>query len=103
MNSSQDEKAASALQAMKLDNDVNGLAVQVRVTQNNEPRHFLKMFQGNSAMFYLIRFIEDCKQDMHFSNQLIIKNGNLGRTVWIRSRRHLQATAISELLINCLY
>lgn len=32
---------------MKLDNDVNGKAIQVRVTQNNEPRHFLKMFQGD--------------------------------------------------------
>lgn len=47
VNSSQDEKAASALHAMKLDNDVNGKAIQVRVTQNNEPRHFLKMFQGD--------------------------------------------------------
>lgn len=51
VSSSQDEKTASALQAMKLDNDVNGVAIQVRVTQNNEPRHFLKMFQGKMIIF----------------------------------------------------
>ena len=45
--SSQDEKAASAIHAMKLDDELCGRAVQVRVTQGNEPRHFLKMFQGD--------------------------------------------------------
>lgn len=37
---------------MKLDNDVGGRAVQVRVTQGNEPRHFLKMFKG-TQFYYL--------------------------------------------------
>lgn len=49
--SSQDEKAASALQAMKMDNDMGGRAIQVRVTQDNEPRHFLKMFKGKMIIF----------------------------------------------------
>ena len=31
---------------MKMDNDMGGRAIQVRVTQDNEPRHFLKMFKG---------------------------------------------------------
>lgn len=34
---------------MRLDNEVGGKAVQVRVTQGNEPRHFIKMFQGELA------------------------------------------------------
>lgn len=49
--SSQDEKAASAIHAMKLDDELCGRAVQVRVTQGNEPRHFLKMFQGRTIVF----------------------------------------------------
>ena len=31
---------------MRLDNEVGGRAVQVRVTQGHEPRHFIKMFKG---------------------------------------------------------
>lgn len=50
-DSTQDEKAASALQAMKLDNEVSGKAVQVRVTQGHEPRHFIKMFKGRMIIF----------------------------------------------------
>lgn len=50
-DSTQDEKAASALQAMKLDNEVCGKAVQVRVTQGHEPRHFIKMFKGRMIIF----------------------------------------------------
>lgn len=49
--SSQDEKAASALQAVKLDNELNGKAVQVRVVQGCEPRHFIKMFAGKMIIF----------------------------------------------------
>ena len=45
-DSSQDEMAASAIHAMRLDNEVGGRAVQVRVTQGHEPRHFIKMFKG---------------------------------------------------------
>ena len=33
---------------MKLDDDLGGRAIQVRVTQGNEPRHFLRMFKGIS-------------------------------------------------------
>lgn len=36
---------------MKLDNEVGGKAVQVRITQGNEPRHFLKMFKGRMIIF----------------------------------------------------
>nr|CAD7200996.1 unnamed protein product [Timema douglasi] len=44
--STQDERAAAAIHAVRLDNEVNGKAVQVRVTQGNEPRHFLRIFKG---------------------------------------------------------
>ncbi|XP_057374251.1 gelsolin, cytoplasmic-like [Daphnia carinata] len=50
-DSSQDEKAASAIHAMRLDNEVAGKAVQVRLTQGNEPRHFIKMFKGKMIIF----------------------------------------------------
>ncbi len=42
----QDEKAASAVWAMKMDDELKGQAVQVRVVQNKEPPHFYMMFKG---------------------------------------------------------
>ncbi|XP_063233933.1 gelsolin, cytoplasmic isoform X2 [Bacillus rossius redtenbacheri] len=50
-DSTQDEKAASALHAVRLDNELHGKAVQVRVTQGNEPRHFLRIFKGKMIIF----------------------------------------------------
>jgi len=44
--SSQDEKAASAVFAVKMDDDVGGAATQVRVVQGKEPNHFLALFKG---------------------------------------------------------
>ena len=49
--SSQDEKAASAFNAVKLDDEVGGKAIQVRVVQGQEPRHFIKMFGGKMLVF----------------------------------------------------
>jgi len=49
--SSQDEKAASAIEAVKLDNQYGGAAVQVRVVQGQEPRHFIKMFAGKMVVY----------------------------------------------------
>ena len=49
--SSTDEKAASAIHAIKLDDEVHGKAIQVRVVQGKEPRHFVKMFQGKMVVF----------------------------------------------------
>ncbi|XP_065073533.1 gelsolin isoform X3 [Ochlerotatus camptorhynchus] len=49
--SSTDEKASAALHTVRLDNELNGKAVQVRVTQGNEPRHFLKIFKGKMINF----------------------------------------------------
>lgn len=45
-DSTYDEKAVAALEAVRLDNEVGGKAIQVRVEQGNEPSHFLKMFHG---------------------------------------------------------
>ncbi|KAJ9583648.1 hypothetical protein L9F63_022014, partial [Diploptera punctata] len=50
-DSTQDEKAASAIHAVKLDDELGGKAVQVRVTQGNEPRHFLRIFKGKMIVF----------------------------------------------------
>lgn len=49
--SSNDEKAASALQAVKMDDDLGGKAVQVRVAQGQEPRHFLMLFKGKMIVY----------------------------------------------------
>ncbi|GAB0094218.1 Gelsolin [Sergentomyia squamirostris] len=49
-HSSTDEKAASAIHAVRLDNELGG-AVQVRVVQGHEPRHFLKIFKGKMVVF----------------------------------------------------
>ncbi|XP_049954281.1 gelsolin, cytoplasmic isoform X1 [Schistocerca serialis cubense] len=50
-DSTQDERAASAIHAVRLDDEVGGKAVQVRVTQGNEPRHFLRIFKGKMIIF----------------------------------------------------
>lgn len=34
-----------------MDNDLNGKAVQVRVVQGQEPRHFIRMFGGNMIVY----------------------------------------------------
>ena len=36
---------------MRLDNELDGKAVQVRVVHGREPRHFIKMFQGKMVVF----------------------------------------------------
>lgn len=50
-DSTQDERAASAIHAVRLDNELGGKAVQVRVTQGHEPRHFLRIFKGKMIVF----------------------------------------------------
>ncbi|XP_071439636.1 gelsolin, cytoplasmic [Hetaerina americana] len=50
-DSTQDERAAAALHTVQLDNELSGKAVQVRVTQGNEPRHFLRIFKGKLIIF----------------------------------------------------
>lgn len=44
--SSTDEKGASALLAVELDDSLGGKPVQVRVVQGKEPAHFRRIFQG---------------------------------------------------------
>ncbi|XP_046387919.1 gelsolin, cytoplasmic isoform X2 [Ischnura elegans] len=44
--STNDERAAAAIHTVRLDNELSGKAVQVRVPQGNEPRHFLRIFKG---------------------------------------------------------
>lgn len=46
LKSSQDEKAASAMLAMKLDDELGGYPVQCRVVQNKEPPHFYLIFKN---------------------------------------------------------
>lgn len=39
---------------MQLDNELKGIATQIRIAQGHEPRHFLKIFKGK-----LISYIGD--------------------------------------------
>uniref|UniRef100_A0AAQ5ZYX0 HP domain-containing protein n=1 Tax=Amphiprion ocellaris TaxID=80972 RepID=A0AAQ5ZYX0_AMPOC len=50
-HASQDEVAASAFQAVDLDQKYNGEPVQVRVTMGKEPRHFMAIFKGKMVIF----------------------------------------------------
>ncbi|ODM95069.1 Gelsolin, cytoplasmic [Orchesella cincta] len=50
-DSTQDEKAAAALHAIRLDDELHGKAIQVRVVQGNEPAHFLRIFKGRMIIF----------------------------------------------------
>jgi len=52
LKSSTDERASSAIHAADMDNSqLGGQAIQVRVVQGEEPRHFLNMFNGNLVVF----------------------------------------------------
>ncbi|XP_068599081.1 advillin [Brachionichthys hirsutus] len=50
-HATQDELAASAIQAVDLDQKYSGALVQVRITMGKEPRHFMAMFNGKMVIF----------------------------------------------------
>jgi len=50
LDSSQDEKGASAIWAKTLDDKYGGEPVQVRVVQNKEPPHFYLLFKGKMVV-----------------------------------------------------
>ncbi|KAM3622019.1 uncharacterized protein V6R79_019250 [Siganus canaliculatus] len=50
-HATQDEVAASAFQAVDLDQKYGGEPVQVRVTMGKEPRHFMAIFKGKMVVF----------------------------------------------------
>uniref|UniRef100_UPI003AABA1F0 advillin n=1 Tax=Centroberyx gerrardi TaxID=166262 RepID=UPI003AABA1F0 len=50
-HASQDELAASAFQAVDLDQKYGGQPVQMRVTMGKEPRHFMAIFKGKMVIF----------------------------------------------------
>ncbi|XP_009423301.1 advillin isoform X2 [Pan troglodytes] len=50
-HASQDELAASAYQAVEVDRQFDGAAVQVRVRMGMEPRHFMAIFKGKLVIF----------------------------------------------------
>ncbi|XP_072350121.1 advillin [Scyliorhinus torazame] len=50
-HASQDELAASAFQAVQLDQKFGDEPVQVRVTMGKEPRHFMTIFNGKVIIF----------------------------------------------------
>ncbi|KAL0275575.1 UNVERIFIED_CONTAM: hypothetical protein PYX00_003387 [Menopon gallinae] len=49
--SSQDEKASAAMQAVVMDGEMDGAAVVIRVVQGFEPNHFNKIFKGKMVIF----------------------------------------------------
>ncbi|XP_059827690.1 advillin [Hypanus sabinus] len=51
LHASPDEIAASAYQAVNLDDQYNGEPVQVRVVMGHEPRHFQAIFKGKLIIF----------------------------------------------------
>lgn len=50
-HATQDEVAASAFQAVDLDQRHGGKPVQVRITMGKEPRHFMAIFKGKMVIF----------------------------------------------------
>ena len=51
LHSSIDEKAAAAIHAVRMDQELHGKAIQVRVVEGFEPRHLLKIFKGKIIVF----------------------------------------------------
>ncbi|XP_050098465.1 gelsolin-like isoform X1 [Anopheles aquasalis] len=45
------EKGASAIHAVRLDDELDGKAILVRAAQGSEPRHFMKLFKGKMVTF----------------------------------------------------
>ncbi|KAM7422361.1 hypothetical protein PAMA_010425 [Pampus argenteus] len=50
-HATQDELAASAFQAVTLDQKFGNAPVQVRITMGKEPKHFMAMFKGKMVIF----------------------------------------------------
>uniref|UniRef100_A0A8C6S177 Advillin n=1 Tax=Nannospalax galili TaxID=1026970 RepID=A0A8C6S177_NANGA len=50
-HASQDELAASAYQAVEVDQQFDGVPVQVRVSMGKEPRHFMSIFKGKLVIY----------------------------------------------------
>ncbi len=50
-HATQDELAASAFQAVDLDQKYGGEPVQVRIRMGKEPRHFIAVFKGKMVIF----------------------------------------------------
>ncbi|KAG3291491.1 advillin, transcript variant X1 [Ictidomys tridecemlineatus] len=50
-HASQDELAASAYQAVQLDQQLDGAPVQVHVSMGKEPRHFMAIFKGKLVIY----------------------------------------------------
>ncbi|GFX69527.1 gelsolin, cytoplasmic [Trichonephila clavipes] len=48
--SSLDERAASAILTVKMDRELGGKAIQIRVVHGQEPEHFLRIFQGHMVI-----------------------------------------------------
>lgn len=72
-NASKPDKAASAIYAAQLDKEIGNVAIQVRVVQDYEPRHFLKIFKGKlltylndatTASTKLFRIRGTCAEDV---------------------------------------
>lgn len=57
-HATQDEVAASAFQAVDLDQKYDGAPVQVRVTMGKEPRHFMAVFKGKMVIFEVRLYLQ---------------------------------------------
>lgn len=72
------------MHAVRLDHELNGQAVQVRITQGHEPRHFLKVFKGKLVTYIqndagdskLFRIRGTCAEDVSADEQPL-KAGSL--------------------------
>ncbi|RDD46509.1 Advillin [Trichoplax sp. H2] len=51
LKSSQDEQASAAALVTAMDDNLDGMATQIRVVQNKEPEHFLLIFKGKLVIF----------------------------------------------------
>lgn len=58
-HASQDELAASAYQAVEVDQQFDGAPVQVRVSMGKEPRHFMAIFKGKLVIYE----VRTCRQN----------------------------------------
>ncbi|XP_030829530.1 advillin isoform X2 [Strongylocentrotus purpuratus] len=103
LTSSKDEQGAAAILTTKMDDKLNGAAVQIRVVQGKEPQHFLQLFKGKMIIhlggcdsgFKHVDENEEAGRSSGFKNQQAEdKKGNRVRMYQVKGTNEYNTRAV---------